>query len=343
MSTEVKEITYSNEIGAFFDYPLNFNFFTENKFIFSELNYIFYSNDGIIKCIIAHEAYIFHLVIDKNQHIISCSADKTIKKFKIEENKEILLFKSDIKFKKIILINESKYGLFDNDNFYIFNLKTLQIETKINLKKLGDIEPFITLFSFYFQSQNEFLNLDKNTFIEKYSAIKKFMKNLKININKKEKNIFLINPTKIGDEDKDQLENLEYFEFIKISKDKEKIINIKVKTGKIYEPFRCDSYYYDENENIIYFTFLLDPPNLGCSSSEKSKYPFLYVGKSTLSEDAELYTKEIGSQGYNIYKIYKIGKKLVLIKVNNYLIWKCEVTDCDSGFEKRKEFKVIPQ
>ena len=339
MSAKIKKITYTEKIPIYFDWPMNFNFFTEKKFIFSESNYMFYSNNDIIKVIIAHEHLINHLLIDKNQDIISCSSDKTIKKFKIEKNQEILIFKSDIIFKKIILFKNSKYGLFDkNNNFYIFNSKTFQIETKI--KNLEDIEITMPLISFYFQYKNEFLFFDKNTFIKKYSVIKKNMKNIKININKEKKYIFLIHPKEIEDEDKDKLKNLEYFEFVKIDKDKEKSINIKVKIGKIYEPFRCDSYYYDEDENIIYFTFLLDvSPN-----SEEEKYPFLYIGKALLSENSELYTKGVGSDGYNYsYQIFKIGKKLVLVKINSYFMWKCEIIDCDSGYEKLKEFKIIPQ
>ena len=344
MSAKIKKITYSNKkIPIFFDMPLNFNFFTEKKFIFSEYNYIFYSNDDEIKVIEAHEKFIYHLVIDKNQDIISCSGDKTIKKFKVEKNQEILIFKSDIIFKKIILFKNSKYGLFDiKNNFYIFNSKTSQIETKI--KNLEDIDLIMPLISFYFQYKNEFLFFDKNTFINKYSIIKKNMKNIKINVNKEKKYIFLIYPKEIEDEDKDKLENIEYFEFVKIDKDKEKSINIKVKIGKIYEPFRCDSYYYDKDENIIYFTFLLNPPNQGCSNIEKNKYPFLYIGKVLVSENSELYTKEVGSDGYGYsYQIFKMGKKLVLVKINEYYMWKCEIIDCDSGYEKLKEFKVIPE
>ena len=345
MSTKVKEITYSKKVMPYYDWPLNFNFFTEKKFIFSELDYIFYSNDGIIKQIIANEtgAFIFHLLIDKNQDIISCSSDKTIKKFNIEQNKEILIFKSDIYFKKIILLKNSKYGLFDKDNnFYIFNLKTQQIETKINLKNLEDIDLTISLITFYFQYKNEFIFLDQNTFIEKYSVIKTLMKSLKININSEKKYIFLINPNEIEDENKDKLEKLENFEFIKIEKDKdeEKSINIKVKIGKIYEPFKCDSYYYDEDENIIYFTFVLCPESYG----KNNKDPFLYIGKVLLSENEELYTKEIGiEESHYFYQIFKIGKKLIIVKYNSYYLWKCEIVDCVSGYEKRKEFKVIPQ
>ena len=115
MSTKVKEITYSEKVNPYNDWPLNFNFFTEKKFIFSEMDSIFYSNDDKIKKIIANESGdpILHLLIDKNQDIIACSSDKTIKKFKIEENQEILIFKSDIIFKKIILLKNSKYGLFE--------------------------------------------------------------------------------------------------------------------------------------------------------------------------------------------------------------------------------------
>lgn len=343
MSGKIKNITYTKKIPIYYDWPLNFNFFTEKKFIFSELNYLFYSNNDEIKVIIAHEQFINHLIIDKNQDIISCSSDKTIKKFKIEKNQEILIFKSDIIFKKIILFKNSKYGLFDkNNNFYIFNSKTFQIETKI--KNTENIDFIIPLISFYFQYKNEFLFFDKNTFIKKYSIIKKNMKNIKININKEKKYIFLIHPKEIEEEDKDKLENLEYFEFVKIDKDKEKSLNIKVKIGKIYELFRCDSYYYDEDKNIIYFTFLLDPKIYGVSSSEKVKYPFLYIGKVLLSENTELYTKEVGSEFYDYsYQIFKIGKNLVLVKINSYFQWKCEIIDCDSGYEKRKEFKVIPE
>ena len=300
---------------------------------------MFYSNNDIIKVIIAHENFINHLLIDKNQDIISCSSDKTIKKFKIEKNQEILIFKSDIYFKKIILLNNSKYGLFDeNNNFYIFNLKTQQIETKINLKYLEDINLSTSLISFYFQYKNEFISLDKNNFLKKYSVIKKNMKNIKININKEKKYIFLIHPREIEDEERDKLENLEYFEFIKIAKDEEKSINIKAKIGKIYEPFRCDSYFYDEEENIIYFTFLLNPP------PNSDKYPFLYIGKVFLSENTELYTKEVRSEGFDyVHQIFKIGKELVLVRSNTYFIWKCEIIDCHSGFEKHKEFKINPE
>ena len=347
MSTKVKEITYSKKVNAYNDWPLNFNFFTEKKFIFSELDKILYSNNDNIKQIIANEsgAFINHLLIDKNQDIISCSSDKTIKKFRIEENQEILIFKSDIIFRKIILLKNSKYGLFDNNNnFYIFNSKTQQIETKINLKNFKDIDLAMSLISFYFQYKNEFIFLDKNTFIEKYSVIKKSMKNLKININSEKKNIFLINPKEIEYENKDKLENLEYFEFIKISKDKEeeKIINIKVKIGKIYEPFRCDSYYYDEDENIIYFTFVLCPDPF--VNQLNNKCPFLYIGKVLLSENAELYTKEIGTEeSHYVYQIFKIGKKLIIVKYNSYFLWECQIIDCDSGYERLKEFKVIQQ
>ena len=349
MSTKVKEITYYKKVNPYNDWPLNFNFFTEKKFIFSEMDSIFYSNDDKIKKIIANESGdpILHLLIDKNQDIIACSSDKTIKKFKIEENQEILIFKSDIIFKKIILLKNSKYGLFDkNNNFYIFNLKTQQIETKINLKIFEDIDLAISLISFYFQYKNEFIFIDKNTFIEKYSLIKKYMKNLGVNINSEKKNIFLINPKEIEVENKDKLENLEYFEFIKINKDKdeEKSINIKVKIGKIYEPFRCDSYYYDEDENIIYFTFVLWPDSYGWLSSEDNKDPFLYIGKVLLSENAELYAKEIGTEeSHYVYQIFKIGKKLIIVKCNSYFFWKCQIIDCDSGYERLKEFKVIPQ
>ena len=346
MSTKVKEITYSKEVRICNDWPMNFNFFTEKKFIFSELDSILYSNDGIIKQIKASESgsFINHLLIDKNQDIISCSYDKTIKKFKIEENQEILIFKSDIVFKKIILLKNSKYGLLDKDNnFYIFNSKLQQIETKINLKNFADIELTLPLISFYFQYKNEYIFLDKNLFIEKYSVIKKCMKNLKINVNTEKKYIFLINPKEIEYDEKDKLEHLEYFEFIKIKKDKdeEKYLNIKFKIGKIYEPFRCDSYYYDDDENIIYFTFVL------CSEFNEwteNKYPFLYIGKVLLSENAEIYTKEIGQEESRYsYQIFKIGKKLILVKWNSYFMWECQIIDSDSGYEKRKEFKAIPQ
>ena len=349
MSTQIKEITYSKEIKPYSDWPLNFNFFTEKKFIFSELDKILYSNNDNIKQIIANEsgAFINHLLIDKNQDIICISSDKTIKKFRIEESQEILIFKSDIIFRKIILLKNSKYGLFDNNNnFYIFNTKTQQIETKINLKIFEDIDLAMPLMSFYFQYKNEFIFLDKNTFIEKYSVIKKSMKNLKTNINSEKTNIFLINPKEIEYENKDKLENLEYFEFIKINKDKdeEKSINIKVKIGKIYESFRCDSYYYDEDENIIYFTFVLWPDCYGWLSSEENKDPFLYIGKVLLSENAELYTKEIGAEeSHYVYQIFKKGKKLIIVKSNSYFLWKCQIIDSDSGYERHKEFKVIPQ
>ena len=205
------------------------------------------------------------------------------------------------------------------------------------MKNFADIDLDMSLISFYFQYRNEFIFLDKNTFIEKYSLIKKYMKNLKININSEKKNIFLINPKEIEDEEKDKLENLEYFEFIKINKDKdeEKHINVKVKIGKIYESFRYDSYYYDEDENIIYFTFVLCPEFYDWLSEEKNKFPFLYIGKVLLSENAELYTKEIGSEeSHNVYQIFKIRKKLIIVKYNSYYLWKYEIIDSDSGYGK---------